>query len=156
MNPQLYKKEDNYATPRSAWEAVMHLLPKDKVFYDPFWLDGSSGNHLKELGLNVVHTDTDFFTNQVDYDVVITNPPFSQKKAVLEKLLKDGKPFVMIMPVSVVCTKMYSQFIDEGTIVVPRSRIQFIRGGTTTQGKCPFDSFYYFWKMDLGEKLIGL
>ncbi|KAH9260273.1 hypothetical protein BASA81_001443 [Batrachochytrium salamandrivorans] len=115
-----------------------------------------NGNHLKELGLNVIHTNTDFFTNQIDYDIIITNPPFSNKKAVLEKLMKDGKPFIMIMPISVICTKMYSKFLDEGTIVMPRSRIQFARDGKTTQGKCPFDSFYYYWRMNLGKQLIRL
>lgn len=85
----------------------MHLLPEDKVYYDPFYLDGSSGNHLKELGLNVIHSNTDFFTNQVDYDIIITNPPFSQKKAVLEKLIKDGKPFIMIMPVTLLIQKTF-------------------------------------------------
>ncbi|KAH9253522.1 hypothetical protein BASA81_008569 [Batrachochytrium salamandrivorans] len=134
----------------------MYLLPKDKVYYDPFFCKGSSGNHLRDLGLDIIHEDVDFFTNTFDYDIIITNPPFSKKKAVLEKLMKDGKPFVMIMPVNVICSRMYQHFVDDTTLVLPPGRIQFIKNGKTTQGKCPFDSFYYFWKMGLDDQLIRL
>lgn len=161
MNPTLYKKDDEWTTPKSAWENIIHLLPKDKVYYDPFYSqsseDGSrSGDYLKDLGLNIIHENVDFFTNQVKYDIIITNPPFSNNKAVLKKLLEDGKPFIMIMKVDVLCSKMYSDFIEEGSIVVPKSRIQFMKNGETAQGKCPFNCFYYFWKMNLGDKLIAL
>ena len=34
----------------SAWESVAHLIPRDKVIYEAFYGDGTSGRHLRELG----------------------------------------------------------------------------------------------------------
>ncbi len=156
MNPANYVKHDNYETPFSAWKSIIDLIPKDKIYYDSFYCKGSSGNHLRNLGLNVIHENVDFFSNTFDYDIIITNPPFSIKKQVLKKLFQDSKPFIMIMPVAVLCSKMYRPFIDQTTIIIPSSRIQFVKNGDTTQGKCPFDSVYYCWKMNLNSKIICL
>lgn len=153
MNPLLLKKQDNYSTPRSAWEALVPLLDKTKVYYDPFFNDGLSGYILSELGLDVIHEDTDFFesVDQIDFDIIVSNPPFSIKRQVLKKLLEIDKPFVMIMPISVLSTKMYQPFFDHTSIGVPKSRIQF--SGTTG---CPFDCYYYFYKVSCPSRFFKL
>ena len=51
------KKVDNYMTPKSAWEQIKHLIPNNKVIWEPFYGDGKSGEYLKELGFNVIHED---------------------------------------------------------------------------------------------------
>ena len=44
------RKDDEYMTPKSAWEQIAPLIPTDKVIYEAFYGDGSSGAHLRELG----------------------------------------------------------------------------------------------------------
>ena len=69
-----FEKHDDYMTPKSAWEAIKHLVPKDKVIWEPFYGDGNSGQLLREIGFDVIHQDEDFFENNRG-DIVISNPP---------------------------------------------------------------------------------
>ena len=58
---------------------------------------------LKENGFEItfshIETGTDFFDieNLTDYDAVVSNPPFSKRQKILEKLFEAGVPFAMIM-----------------------------------------------------------
>lgn len=58
---------------------------------------------LKEHGFDVayshIETGTDFFEidNLADYDAVVSNPPFSKRQRILEKLFDAEVPFAMIM-----------------------------------------------------------
>lgn len=151
-----FQKNDNYSTPLSAWKNIVDYLPKDKVYWDPFYMNGNSKDHLESLGLNVIHEDIDFFESAdlLEYDIIITNPPFSIKRRVLDKLFEIGKPFLLIMPVNVITYKFYRKFVNETTLIIPPSRIQFVKSDGINQGSCPFDCFYYFWKFDLPTKLI--
>jgi len=54
---------------------------------------------LKDFDIKYGHIDTgqDFFNYDYgNYDVVISNPPFSKKKIIYEKLLKLDKPFALL------------------------------------------------------------
>ena len=86
-------KHDDYMTPKSAWENIKHLIPKDKVIWEAFYGDGNSGKYLTELDFNVIHKEVDFFENNLG-DIIVSNPPFSESKKVIERLsqLVDGKP----------------------------------------------------------------
>jgi hypothetical protein len=144
-------------TPKSAWEAISQYIPKDKVIWEPFMGDGTSGMHLTELGFNVIHDGDDFFECDKG-DIVVSNPPFTKIPQVLERLKKMGKPFIIIMPSSKINTQYYSRLFSdcepEIQIMIPRKRIQFLKmvnGVVDMQQKrsCNFDCFYYSWKMDL-------
>ena len=37
---------DDYTTPNSAWDNIKHLIPQDKVIWEAFYADGTSGNDL--------------------------------------------------------------------------------------------------------------
>lgn len=52
---------DDYMTPKSAWENIKHIIPKDKQIWEAFYGDGASGKYLSELGFNVIHEEVDFF-----------------------------------------------------------------------------------------------
>lgn len=46
-----------------------------------------------------IETGQDFFDidNLSDYDAVVSNPPFSKRQKILERLFESGVPFAMIM-----------------------------------------------------------
>lgn len=59
----------------------------------------------KEAGYNVVHSHIssgqDFFEYEPDeWDVLISNPPFRNKRAFFERALSFGKPFALLMMVT--------------------------------------------------------
>ena len=162
FHTKTFAKHDDYMTPTSAWDAISHLLPRDKCIWEPFYGDGTSGLYLQSLGFNVVHRDEDFFTSEHG-EVIVSNPPFSQTKAVLQRLKELGKPFVLILPCSKLMTSyMRELFKNEGLqLIIPRRRIHFLKlvNGIVPDGwknACNFDCLYYCWKMKFPRDLIWL
>ena len=157
FHTKTFLKHDDYMTPKSAWENIQHLIPKDKIIWEAFYGDGKSGNFLQELGFNVIHEQVDFFENNLG-DIIVSNPPFSKSKEVLIRLKQLEKPFILILPSS----KINTQYVRENyknqglQIIIPRKRIQFIKNGNELQNKCNFDCFYYCYKMDLPKDIIWL
>ncbi len=155
-----FKKEDNFMTPKYAWEDIINYIPKDKVIWEPFYGDGTSGEYLKELGCkDVIHNNEDFFEHNKG-DIVITNPPYSQTKKVLERLRNLDKPFIMILPCSKITTAYFKKLYgDKIQIIIPKRRIHFIKyvdGTPTRQFQCNFDCFYYCYKMNFPKDIIWL
>ena len=50
----------------------------------------------KRAGFKVIHSHID---EEKNYDVIISNPPFSQKDNVLKRLYELGKPYAMLLPI---------------------------------------------------------
>ena len=151
-----FRVDDDYMTPKIAWDNIKHIIPKDKVIWESFYGDGDSGKYLKELEFNVIHQEIDFFTSDVG-EVIVSNPPFSKKKEVFTRLKELGKPFIMICPSSMINTLYINKlFRDERLqIIIPRRRIQFVKNGENL-GRCNFDCFYYCWKIDLPKDITWL
>ena len=82
FHTKTFIKHDDYMTPKYAFEWVKQYIPNDKVIWEAFYGDGSSGDYLKELGFNVIHEPIDFFENNKG-DIIISNIPFSQKNKYL-------------------------------------------------------------------------
>jgi len=154
-------KHDDYMTPKYAWEHIKDYIPKDKVIWEAFYGDGKSGSHLQELGFNVIHKEVDFFENNLG-EIVVSNPPFSQIGAILERLVAMDKPFIMIMPSSKINTQYFRRILkDKIQIIVPKKRIHFekkVEGETPKNWKnaCNFDCFYYCYKIGLKNDIVWL
>jgi hypothetical protein len=65
-----FLKHDDYMTPKTAWENIAHLIPKDKVIWEAFYGDGVSGIDLRDLDFEVIHRPVDFFENNLG-DIVL-------------------------------------------------------------------------------------
>jgi hypothetical protein len=159
FHTKTFLKYDCYMTPKYAWENIQHIIPKDKIIWEAFYGDGKSGDHLKELGFNVIHNENDFFENN-EGDIVVSNPPFTKVKEVLNRLVELDKPFILILPSSKINTQyvrnLFKDKDDKLQIIIPRKRIQFIKNGNELQNKCNFDCFYYCWKINLDRDIIWL
>jgi hypothetical protein len=164
FHTKTFLKHDDYMTPKYAWENIKHIIPKDKVIWECFYGDGKSGSYLKDLGFNVIHEESDFFENDKG-DILISNPPFSQVKEVLKRLVELNKPFIMILPSSKIhalyVRNLFKDNEDKLQIIIPRKRIQFIKlvDGKIVENQkniCNFDCFYYCWKMNLSRDIIWL
>ena len=160
FNNNTFKKDDAYMTPKHVWEDIIDYIPKDKIIYEPFYGDGKSGEYLKELGCkHVIHEEIDFYENynKLEYDLIVSNPPFSDCKNILTKLKEVNKPFILIMPSS----KINTQYVRENykntslQLIIPRKRISFIKDKVLTKS-CNFDCFYYCYKMNLKKDIIWL
>jgi len=152
---------DDYMTPKGAWENIKHIIPKNKIIWEAFYGDGSSGNFLKELGFNVIHEPVDFFENDLG-DIIVSNPPFSKYKEIMVRLKKLDKPFIIILPVSKITTKTFKENFNDPKlqIVIPPKRIQFTKfiDGKKDKSKraANFDCFYYCYKLGLSDSITHL
>ena len=162
FHPKAFIKHDDYMTPKYAWDWIKDFIPKDKVIWEAFYGDGESGKNLSDLGFNVIHEETDFFTNNLG-DVIVSNPPFSNKKAVMTRLKEIDKPFIIICPSSMLNTQYIRNLFkdDRLQIIIPNKRINFkklIDGKVPDNwgDRCNFDCFYYCWKLDLPNDIVWL
>ncbi len=163
FNAKTLLKHDDYMTPKSAWENIQQFIPKDKIIWEAFYGDGSSGKYLTELGFNVYHEPIDFFNEEpLNWNLIVSNPPFSLSKEVMNKLLEYDKPFILIMPSSKINTLYMREWKDKNLqIIIPRKRIHFqkqVDGKVPNDWKnsCFFDCFYYCYKMNLPNNITWL
>ena len=152
-------KHDDYMTPKYAFENIKEYIPK-KVIWEPFYGDGTSGKMLRELGFEVIHEPVDFFQNDLG-EIIVSNPPFSQYKEILERLMILDKPFILILPAPKLCTSTVRKYKNKIQIIIPKKRIHFKKlvDGKPVEGwknACYFDCFYYCYKMDLPKDIIWL
>ena len=165
FHTKTFIKHDDYMTPKYVWENIKHIIPKNKVIWESFFGDGKSGNDLKELGFNVIHEEIDFFDNKTlpDYDLIVSNPPFSKVKDIMKRLSELDKPFILIMPSSKINTSYFrDNFMNKGLqIIIPRKRIHFNKlvdgkKPENLKNACNFDCFYYCYKMNLKNDITWL
>jgi hypothetical protein len=161
FHTKTFAVQDNYYTPKSAWEAIQDYIPLQAVIWEGFTGNGHSAEFLRDLGFEVISNEEDFFENNHG-DIVVTNPPFSKKRQVFQRLKELDKPFIVIAPVSMIVTKYFRETFENGEIqiIIPRRRIQFLNddenGNPIRINKCNFDCFYYCYKMNLPNDITWL
>ena len=153
---------EEYYTPIKIWEDILHYLPRDKVYIDPFFGDGTNIENLKLLGLDVVGADLDAFDllDEIPYDIILTNPPFS--KNILIELLFNldalQKPFILILPINKIFSKYFKRSFRSYKniqIIIPKERMSFI-DPNTSKSNPSFVCAYICYKMDLPADILFL
>ena len=165
FHTKTFEKHDDYMTPKSAWDSIKEFIPEEyKVIYEPFYGDGKSGIILKELipSKTIIHENVDFYeySTKYKYDMILSNPPFSDAKKIMPKMLEIDKPFILLMPSSKINTSYFRAWKEKGIqIIIPRKRIHFIKmkdGEYVESIGANFDCFYYCYKMNLEKDILWL
>ena len=157
-----FSTHDDYMTPKYVWKQISQYIPKDKVIWEGFYGDGTSGQYLRELGCKKVIHDAylDFFQHDLG-DICITNPAFTVKKETLQHLVKLKKPFILLLPYNILLCKYFRELFNDKTIqlIIPSKRIHFqkvVNGIKEKETRPSFDCIYYCWKMNLPKDIIYL
>ena len=114
------KEGDSLYTPYYAVDHIVKYLPKDKIIWLPFDEEWSSFNkRLTELGYRVVRSSLaegqDFFEYEPEHwDLIVSNPPFSIKDKVLERLYSFDKPFAVLLPLNSLQGKTRYKYFKDG------------------------------------------
>lgn len=111
-----FNKKDEYYTPRILVEPILPFIKPNSTIWCPFDTETSEFViMLKEKGHQVIFSHLsigqDFFLYEPkDYDYIISNPPFTRKLEVLERLYKLNKPFAMILGLPILNYQEIGQF----------------------------------------------
>jgi hypothetical protein len=146
------EKGDETYTPFYAVEPIIKYLPKEKIIWCPFDEGWSAYcQQLKAHGFRVIHSSLtdgkDFFRYEPkEWDVIVSNPPFSKKDQVLGRLYSLGKPFAVLLPLaSLQGVGRYPYFKKGIQILAFDKRICFYRNGNyfACAPGCAFASVYF-------------
>jgi len=145
---------DECYTPAYAVEPLLNFLPKDKIIYEPTsFVSKNIVNYLRDNSFKVTENndDTDFLQDELpEFDLIVTNPPYSIKDKFIEKCYKLNKPFALLLPVSAIQgNKRGEMFMNKGIeILVLNQRVNFTKQGS------PHFGVAWFCKDILPEKLM--
>lgn len=128
-------KQDEWMTPYEIAQTCYDLLgaKAGQKVINPF--DKPESNFVKVAennGLNSIHGITDYLeATFYSYDLLCTNPPYSIKDKVIEKVYQYGKPAALVLPAdSLSGVKRHHLFKTFGypSIYVPQKRIAYSNG----------------------------
>jgi len=163
MLKKLNKYDDDWTTPLAVWDNIKDYLPKgNTVIWEAFFNEESkSVEHLRSLGCSVVYGNIDFYTNDLG-DCIVTNPPFSDKERVINRLYELDKPFIITIPIHSLATRFIkNKFKNKLQVIIPDLRIHFEKrdkdsGERRTLKRTPFDTIYVCYKMNLPRDILWL
>lgn len=97
-------KNDEFYTPKYAVDPIIEFIKPNSIIWCPFDTEESFFvKRLKEEGHEVIythiHSGEDFFELDIECDYIISNPPYSVKGEVLQRLFDLKKPFAMLLGV---------------------------------------------------------
>jgi len=158
MNSQkvLYNKigdDENY-TPSYAVVPIIKHLPKGKVIWCPFDLSESEYViELKKAGFKVINShiemgeDFFFYEPKEHWDIIVSNPPFKNKRLFFERALSFKKPFALLMTNAWLNDK-YSKWVFKEAnrqmqLLMFDKRVHFIKPNGEVIKKTTFSSSYF-------------
>lgn len=116
LNKSMKNKNDERYTPPILVKPILQFIKPNSTIWCPFdTKDSEFVILLKKAGHKVIYTHIDlgqdFFEYEPDnYDYIVSNPPFSKKLKVLDRLYKLGKPFAMLMNIECLNYQVVGEF----------------------------------------------
>lgn len=162
------KQSDEVYTPRYAVEALLPYLPNPynlpyvPVVWCPFDTEDSEFvKVLTDYGFKVIamHIDNgqNFFDYEPDtqYDMIISNPPFSIKDMILKRLYELDKPYAMLLPIPTLQGQKRFPYMKNCQALIFDKRINYFKNKETKeiQKGISFGSFYLCYDL-LEDDLI--
>lgn len=156
------KQSDEVYTPAYAVKPIIKYIKKGSVIWCPF--DEEDSEYVKVLrdnGFKVIATHIDneqnFFDYEPDeiYDVIISNPPFSIKDAILKRLEELDTPYAVLLPLPTLQGQKRFTYLKNCQALIFDKRINFFKNKETKeiQKGVAFASIY-ICKNFLPEDLI--
>ena len=145
-----FNEKDEYYTPRVLVEPILPFIKPGSTIWCPFDTEDSEFvSCFKENGFNVIYSHIwngqDFFEYEPDqeYDYIISNPPFTKKLEVFDRLYKIGKPFAMICGLPILNYQEVDDFFmdKEVQLLIVDKKVSF------DGNQASFNNSYFCYKM---------
>lgn len=149
----MYSKgnNDECYTPDYGVVPILKYIPKKAIVWCPF--DTEESEFVKQISkqnsvvFSHITNGQDFFNYQPQqWDVLISNPPFTNKRKYFERALSFNKPFALIMTNTWLNDAAPKQLFKEKELqlLLFDKRMKFINKGVI-EHKITFSSSYYCW-----------
>jgi len=147
--PEIRQERDFFQTPNYATDLIVPYLPQGRI-WECAAGNGKIVDRLKYHGRECFQSDIESGVNFLadkplfDFDIIVTNPPFSLKRQFTERCLSLGAPFALLIPVDFCGWILESMAGHDLKWVVPTRRINFITP-TGRSGKTSSAQFHSGW-----------
>tara|TARA_R100001509_G_scaffold37913_1_gene20465 strand:- start:183 stop:770 length:588 start_codon:yes stop_codon:yes gene_type:complete len=143
---------DECYTPDYGVKPILEYIPKNAKVWCPFDTENSEFVRLisKTHSVEYSHIDEgkDFFTYEpFHWDVMVSNPPFSNKRKFFERALSFNKPFALIMTNTWLNDSAPKQLFKDKDLqlLMFTERMEFNQANGKITDKVTFSSSYYCW-----------
>ena len=136
--------DDEYNTPMIYWRNIKHLIPKDKTIWEGFYGNGKSAEYIKKLGK--------------DPNIcLLTNPPYTRFRKILEALVNTTIPFCLLIPISKISMIENQQYLKKMNIqiIIPNQYSGFVKDGKQLPNP-PFYCVYLTRGFNLKKDILFL
>lgn len=144
---------DNCQTPPYA---ILPLLPFLRgIIWEPAIGEGLLAQSLRAKGFKVITGDNDFFEYEpVEYDIIVTNPPFSRSEKWMKRCFELSKPWALLLKSEIVANqgvqKLFVKYSD-CEMVYPESRINFKMPHKGWATGAQFNTHWYTFGLNIGK-----
>ena len=145
-------KSDEYYTPRYAVNVILPYIKNFKHIWCPF--DKEHSEFVKQISktnkvvYSHIDNNQDFFEYEPDkWDMIVSNPPFKNKRQFFERALSFGKPFALLMTNTWLNDSAPKQLFRDRDLqlLMFDKRMKFINPDGRENNKITFSSSYYCW-----------
>lgn len=176
-NNMRFARDECYTTAAESNKLVDYLtqnnlIDKKSIIWLPF--DNELSNIYKALKtsgyttiLSNLELGLDFYNYEPkQWDIIISNPPFSNRTQLMNRLLSFGKPFIILQGTQFFnnqyAVNHLCQYSDDFQFLLPRSRMNFLTYNETenvvktSKNAASFYSFWLCYKMNLDKTFNSL
>lgn len=150
----MYSKgnNDECYTPAYGVEPILEFIPSGAIVWCPFDTEESEFvkhiSHTNPVVHSHIHAGQDFFEYEPEkWDVIISNPPFTNKRRFFERALSFNKPFALIMTNTWLNDAAPKQLFmkKDLQLLMFDKRMRFVSPDGRDNKKITFSSSYYCW-----------
>ena len=146
---------DEQFTPKETVECLLPYIQhwKDKIIWCPFDTEDSQFVQvLKNNGFNVIYSHISYGQDFLKYeptnwDVIISNPPYKNKRSFWERCLQLNKPFCLLMPVNTLSDSLLNSTMNnrdnEVQLLIPSRRTWFYNEKGILRKSPSFKAIFY-------------
>ena len=133
------KESDQVYTPSYAVKPIIKYIKPGSIVWCPFdTIDSAYVEELNAAGFTVIYSHIDngqnFFEYEPDeYDVIISNPPFSIKDDILRRLNELDKPYAMLMPLPALQGQKRFKYLKGSQALIFDKRINYFKDRKTKE-----------------------
>lgn len=153
---------DIYYTPSRYIKPLFQIIDKSNLIFDPASGAGNIINPFLEEGYRAIGSDItegkDFLSTLFplpEFDIIVTNPPFSKKNEFLKRALEIGKPFCFYLPSSSIETRERIELITQNNLQIISfgERTSFIKINGQVDDRPASECFWFCYKMNLSRDI---